>query len=106
VYAKNIFPFASLHPNVGRRLREEILLLPSHTASSAYQDRSMHTNDHYLQVVPAAPPLHVPAAKATSSSDQHSCQKSEEITQNSTSNDSPSNENETTGTVLISEQIR
>jgi hypothetical protein len=34
VFDENIFPFASLNPNVGHHLREEILLLPSDSLSS------------------------------------------------------------------------
>jgi histone deacetylase 1/2 len=30
IFDEHIFPFASLHPNVGTRLRAEILLLPNH----------------------------------------------------------------------------
>jgi histone deacetylase 1/2 len=51
VFDENQFPFASLNPNAGRRLREEILLLPSDDPPSSSHTRSVHTNDHYLQVV-------------------------------------------------------
>ncbi len=30
IFYENVFPFASLHPNAGAKLRSEILLLPSH----------------------------------------------------------------------------
>lgn len=30
VFDENVFPFASLHPNAGAKLRSEILLLPEH----------------------------------------------------------------------------
>jgi histone deacetylase 1/2 len=33
VFDENTFPFTSLHPNAGRRFREEILLLPSHMSA-------------------------------------------------------------------------
>jgi histone deacetylase 1/2 len=34
VFDENIFPFAKLHPNAGRRLKQDILLLPHHTSNS------------------------------------------------------------------------
>ena len=33
VFDKSVFPFASLHPNAGALLRQEILLLPTHLQS-------------------------------------------------------------------------
>jgi hypothetical protein len=34
VFDENIYPFATLHPNVGARLRSEIFLLPEHLSAS------------------------------------------------------------------------
>jgi hypothetical protein len=34
VFDENIFPFAELHPNAGRRLKQDNLLLPQHTSNS------------------------------------------------------------------------
>jgi hypothetical protein len=34
VFDETVFPFSKLNPNVGTRLRSEILLLPSHTQPS------------------------------------------------------------------------
>jgi hypothetical protein len=58
VFDENIFPFASLHPNAGRRLREEILLLPNDPplSSVSLDNRGVHTNDHALQLVPVVNP--------------------------------------------------
>jgi histone deacetylase 1/2 len=68
IFDENIFPFAELHPNVGHRLREEILLLSSHTSISETHDGGAHFNDQYLQIVPIIPPLQVPSAEASRSS--------------------------------------
>jgi hypothetical protein len=35
VFYENVFPFASLHPNVGALLKREILLLPSDSSPHA-----------------------------------------------------------------------
>jgi hypothetical protein len=56
VFDENVFPFASLHPNAGHRLLEEILLLTLESSCSASHDRSVHTNDHYLQIVNVVTP--------------------------------------------------
>jgi hypothetical protein len=56
VFDEHVFPFAALHPNAGRRLREEIILLPSHASPTDTTDRGVHTNDHYLQIVPVTNP--------------------------------------------------
>jgi hypothetical protein len=34
VFDENIFPFVELHPNAGRRLKQDILLLPQHTSNN------------------------------------------------------------------------
>jgi hypothetical protein len=57
-FDEHVFPFAALHPNAGRRLHEEILLLPSHAAPLDTSDRGVHTN-HYLQIVPVTNPSQV-----------------------------------------------
>jgi hypothetical protein len=47
VFDENIFPFSELHPNVGARLREEILLLPDHLLNSGDAlANSNVTNEH------------------------------------------------------------
>jgi hypothetical protein len=49
VFDENIFPFASLHPNVSALLKKEILLLPSSTSDS---HESVHNcNDHIVPIV-------------------------------------------------------
>ena len=46
-----MFPFAELHPNAGRRLRNEILLLPTHSSSHTCGD--VQLDDHMpLPIVP------------------------------------------------------
>jgi histone deacetylase 1/2 len=56
VFDENIFPFASLNPNAGRRLSEEILLLPPSVPSSDSHDRGVQNNDHMLHIVPVVSP--------------------------------------------------
>jgi hypothetical protein len=85
VFDENIFWFAELHPNAGRRLHEEILLLPSDTSISESHDGGAHSNDHYLSVVLVIHPLQVPLADASRSS-SGSVQKSAENSENCTSN--------------------
>jgi hypothetical protein len=46
---ENIFPFASLHPNVGALLKKEILLLPSFTSNS--HESTHNCNDHVVPIV-------------------------------------------------------
>jgi histone deacetylase 1/2 len=43
VFDENVFPFASLHPNAGAQLRNEILLLPNHLVPS---NGGTNNNDH------------------------------------------------------------
>jgi histone deacetylase 1/2 len=43
VFDENVFPFASLHPNVGTQLRKELLLLPNHLVSS---NGGLNNDDH------------------------------------------------------------
>jgi hypothetical protein len=83
VFDENIFPFAELHPNAGRRLREEILLLPSDTSET--HDGGVHSNDQYLQIVHVIPPLQFPSAEESRSS-QSFVQSSAENGENCTSN--------------------
>jgi hypothetical protein len=49
VFDENIFPFASLHPNVGALLKKEILLLPSSTSNS--HESAHNCNDHVVPIV-------------------------------------------------------
>jgi hypothetical protein len=85
VFDENIFPFAELHPNAGRRLHEEILLLPSDTYISETHDGGAYSNDQYLQIDPVIPPLQVPSVEASRSS-QSFVQSSAENGENCTSN--------------------
>jgi hypothetical protein len=87
VFDENVFPFAELHPNAGRRLREEILLLPHDNTPLASTDRGVHTNDHYLHIVPPDSSSQVVAAETPINSDSQSASSSEENAENSTSND-------------------
>jgi hypothetical protein len=49
VFDENVFPFAELHPNAGRRLKQDILLLPDHTPDCG----DANINDYMpLPVVP------------------------------------------------------
>jgi hypothetical protein len=44
VFDENIFPFATMHPNAGTRLRQEILLLPQ-DSSTPLHDGDAYTDD-------------------------------------------------------------
>jgi hypothetical protein len=49
VFDENVFPFAELHPNAGRRLKQDILLLPDYTPDCG----DANINDYMpLPVVP------------------------------------------------------
>jgi hypothetical protein len=50
VFDKNIFPFASLHPNASALLKREILLLSSSTSTS--HECAQNFNDHMTPIVP------------------------------------------------------
>jgi hypothetical protein len=63
VFDENIFPFASLHSNAGARLREEILLLPTH-ASSTTSHEGVHIHDN-VHIIPITNPLQVVADDTT-----------------------------------------
>jgi hypothetical protein len=96
VFDENIFPFASLNPNVGRRLREDMLLLPPDKSSSACSDRGVHTNGHYLHLVPLVVSPQVSAKESTTSSESEPTQNSAATTSNGTSNSASGAENKTT----------
>jgi hypothetical protein len=54
VFDENLFPFSDLHPNAGRRLKEDILLLPS----SSHVD-AQNTVDHMSPIVPISDAVQV-----------------------------------------------
>jgi hypothetical protein len=45
VFDENLFPFASLNPNAGSRLRQEILLLPTNSPFTSTHGET-HINDY------------------------------------------------------------
>jgi hypothetical protein len=49
VFDENVFPFASLHPNISVLLKKEILLLPSSTSNS--HESAHNCNDHVVPIV-------------------------------------------------------
>jgi histone deacetylase 1/2 len=51
VFDENVFPFASLHPNAGKRLREETLLLPPQNTACTNGDAS-HVDHMPLPIIP------------------------------------------------------
>jgi hypothetical protein len=51
VFDENVFPFASLHPNAGKRLREETLLLPPQNIACTNGDVS-HDDHMPLPIIP------------------------------------------------------
>jgi hypothetical protein len=81
VFDENIFPFASLHPNAGARLRAEILLLPSNT-SSISSNEGAHINDN-VSIVPITNPLQVTVEDAPATS-QNAGHNATEITYSGT----------------------
>jgi hypothetical protein len=95
VFDENIFSFASIHPNVGLRLREKIMLLPENTSSSASNDRGVHTNDQYMHIAPIFDPMQVVAEESSSHSSPSSGQNYAESSSNSTSNDETNEARET-----------
>jgi hypothetical protein len=50
VFDENVFPFASLHPNAGALLKQQILLLPSSTSSS--HEGTQNIDNHMSPIVP------------------------------------------------------
>ena len=46
VFDETVFPFASLHPNAGQRLRDEILLLPQNSISTLSNIGDAQIDDH------------------------------------------------------------
>jgi hypothetical protein len=68
VFDENLFPFASLNPNAGSRLRQEILLLPAHSSLTSTHGEThiddymplpfvpVVTNDTSVDVAPADAP--------------------------------------------------
>jgi hypothetical protein len=52
VFDENVFPFASLHPNVGALLKKEILLLPSSIDSSSSHEGVRNFDNHMSPIVP------------------------------------------------------
>jgi hypothetical protein len=53
VFDEQVFPFAELHHNAGRRLRNDILLLPTDTPSSTSTIGDAQTHDYIpLHIVP------------------------------------------------------
>ena len=55
VFDENVFRFVDLNPNAGRRLCEEILLLPKDLSSPASHNEGLHFND-YVPIVPITNP--------------------------------------------------
>ena len=53
VFDERVFLFASLHPNVGARLRSELALLPDalHNSSTSFGDANLH-DQHLSSPVP------------------------------------------------------
>jgi hypothetical protein len=96
VFDENVFPFAELHPNAGRRLREELLLLPPEPSSSVDTNRGVHTNDQYFPVVPIVDPIQVTVTDESPCSSEAQQQNSPQNSSQDTS-DINVEENTTTG---------
>ena len=76
VFDENVFPFASLHPNAGALLKQQILLLPSSTSSS--HEGTQNIDNHMSPVVPITNVQQVEEAAAENFS-QNDAQMSSEI---------------------------
>jgi hypothetical protein len=76
VFDENVFLFASLHPNAGALLKQEILLLPSNV--SFYSEGVQNIDNHVSPIVPLSDIQQVEEAPA-SSRDQTDTQISSEI---------------------------
>jgi hypothetical protein len=81
VFDENIFPFESLHPNAGARLRAEILLLPSFLSSTTTPE-GVYIHDNAF-IVPIINPLQITEDNTTTtiahtSPDGHAISRSSE----------------------------
>jgi hypothetical protein len=76
VFDENVFPFASLHPNAGALLKQEILLLPSNASFSS--EGVQNVDNHVSPIVPLSDIHQVEEAPA-SSRDQTDTQISSKI---------------------------
>jgi hypothetical protein len=103
VFDENIFPFASLHPNVGALLKKEILLLPSSTSDS---HESVHNcNDHIMPIVSVTNVQEEDAATEENSSEvdqendiEHEAKTQSQNDKNYTKNDVDSSEHSSQST--------
>ena len=105
VFDENVFPFASLHPNAGSRLRNDILLLPKDTPSNTHTNGDANVHDHMpLPIVPVVTNLDQDAAEYDLSAGTHTDQEdsAENFSQNnaemSENEDSENSETDETGT--------
>jgi histone deacetylase 1/2 len=88
VFDENVFPFASLHPNAGRRLSQDILLLP--TENNACTNEDVQHDDHMsLPIIPVVTnttqgtPLLADTTINNEDSDENLSENGEEASQNS-----------------------
>jgi hypothetical protein len=54
VFDENVFPFQALHPNADALLKQQILLLPTHTP----HEGAHNIDDHMPTIVPITVPLY------------------------------------------------
>jgi hypothetical protein len=80
VFDENIFPFKSLHPNVGAQLRAEILLLPDTLSSLSHAHEGV-TVDDPMHIVPVTDALQV-SGDSSANADSNSKVSGENLTQN------------------------
>jgi hypothetical protein len=93
VFDENIFPFASLHPNAGRRLTQDILLLP--TPHNACTHGDTQSDDHMpLPIIPVVTnptqdtPPHAADAEDNGLEDEHTGENSSENDEETSENNS------------------
>jgi hypothetical protein len=105
VFDENVFPFASLHPNAGRRLTQDILLLPSSNNACTHGDTQFvdHMPLPVIPVVTNPAKDHTPqiAEEDHAFEDDHTgtnlTENDEEMSENSSSSDAAEEDNASSG---------
>jgi hypothetical protein len=105
VFDENVFPFASLHPNAGRRLTQDILLLPSSNNACTHGDTQFvdHMPLPVIPVVTNPAKDHTPqiAEEDHAFEDDHTgtnlTENDEEMSENSSRSDAAEEDNASSG---------
>jgi histone deacetylase 1/2 len=102
VFDENVFPFASLHPNAGKRLREETLLLPPQNTACTNGDAS-HVDHMPLPIIPIVT-NHVQDTPPPDD-DRESLSDAEHDGENLTENDEETSENSSQENVAENDEL-